>query len=599
MDQSLVELKGVAVRTAGRPAGARDPLVDIDLTVGPGEWLAVVGANGSGKSTLLRLVAGIVRPSRGVLRLLGADAAAGPRARPVGLLLQNPDAQLVATRVAEEVAFGPRHAGVPTPELPGRVREALARVGLPVAQDRAVGALSGGERQLLALAGLVAMHPAVLCLDEPTAYLDAEGRARLLTVLRGLRDAGCAILHATHDMEEALLADRVMVLDRGSPVALGTPRQVLADPGRLRRWGVEPTPVTRIAVGAGWDAARDGPVPLDWAEWLAAVRRGGVPVAGGPQGGRAVAGRGGAVPGGASPGTGCGAAPRGIELRGVGLQRPVDWVGTQVRALVDVDLGLAPGRGLCVVGRAGAGKSSAALVTAGLVPPSSGRVCVDGVVVDPRRPWPRALRPRVAAVLQRPEDGLFGVSVREELEFAPRQLGWSAAATRRAVEEACAAVELPEWLLAASPFALSGGEMRRVAVAAALATGAAYVVLDEPTAGLDAAGVAAVRRLLRRLVSQGRGALVVTHRAEDVIALADEVCVFAAGRVVRHGSVSAVMADARLAAWGCDVPPGVVARRLLADCGAAGLRSRLDGCLSVEDVVRALAPAVPPPQPGW
>ncbi|MDQ7829486.1 MAG: energy-coupling factor transporter ATPase [Armatimonadota bacterium] len=260
---------------AGTPE-ARPALAGVSLTVRRGEYLAVVGPNGSGKSTLARCLNALLRPTAGRVVVDGLDTRDpetvwAVRQR-VGLVFQNPDNQLVATVVEEDVAFGPENLGLPPAEIRRRVDEALRVVEMLPYRRHAPHLLSGGQKQRVAIAGILAMRPQCIVLDEATAMLDPRGRAEVLATVRRLREAaGIAVVHITHHMEEAVRADRVVVLDGGRIARAGPPREVFADPEALRRLRLVPPPVLEL----GWalraaGVALDGP-PLTVEELVAAL----------------------------------------------------------------------------------------------------------------------------------------------------------------------------------------------------------------------------------------------------------------------------------------------------------------------------------------
>lgn len=223
----------------------------ISCTLREGEFVVLLGRNGSGKSTLAKHCNGLLLPKKGVVSVDGMDtrdaSVLWEIRRRVGLVFQNPDNQLVATTVEEDVAFGPENLGLPPAEIRKRVDEALERVGMLEYKKREPHTLSGGQKQRVAIAGVLAMRPKYLVLDEATAMLDPEGRAELLALLRELRkDVG--ILHITHNVEEALLADRVLVIDDGRIVAQGHPRDVFLVGKDIEQWGLELPQVVEVAL---------------------------------------------------------------------------------------------------------------------------------------------------------------------------------------------------------------------------------------------------------------------------------------------------------------------------------------------------------------
>lgn len=257
--------------------GAVGPAVaSVTFSVEPGTWLAVVGANGSGKSTLARLVNGLLAPTDGAVTVDGLDtadehAAWEIRTR-VGLVLQNPDNQIVGTFVEEDVAFGPENLGVPRPALRARVDAALAAVGLTGLERREPHLLSEGQKQRLAIAGALAMCPAYLVFDEATAMLDPGGREAVLRVMREQHAAGVGILQITHDLAETLLADRVLALDAGRVAYLGPPAELLRDTRLLDSLGVQAPPLALVAAELGVTAGAHG-VPVCAEELVEALWR--------------------------------------------------------------------------------------------------------------------------------------------------------------------------------------------------------------------------------------------------------------------------------------------------------------------------------------
>lgn len=232
------------------PGADRRAISDLTLTVEPGTTLAVVGANGSGKSTLARLANGLLVPDSGRVLVDGIDTADeracwDVRSR-VGLVLQNPDNQIVGTVVEEDVAFGPENLGVPRDEMRERVDSALEAVGLAGLERREPHLLSEGQKQRLAIAGALAMRPEYLVLDEPTSMLDPHGRDDVLAVVESLKSAGRGVVHITHDTDEARRADRILSLDGGKVAYLGSPDCLMSDGPLLEALGLEAPAIVRV-----------------------------------------------------------------------------------------------------------------------------------------------------------------------------------------------------------------------------------------------------------------------------------------------------------------------------------------------------------------
>jgi len=261
----VIRFEAVSFAYGNAPAGVLS-LESLTLELAPGEMVAVLGANGSGKSTLARLTNGLLLPSAGTVTVDGIDTrdeARGVEVRSaVGMVFQHPDDQIVATSVEDDIAFGPENLGLPRDQIRMRVDEAVADTGLEGLGQREPHMLSGGQKQRLAMAGALAMRPRYLVLDEPTSMIDATGRKEFSSVLERVRASGRGVLLITHDVAEALPADRVVVLDTGRLAFEGTPDALLAKDESLASWGLELPPIARLArnlreAGAPTPLARD------------------------------------------------------------------------------------------------------------------------------------------------------------------------------------------------------------------------------------------------------------------------------------------------------------------------------------------------------
>lgn len=405
--------------------------------------------------------------SAGSLRLDGAlPTAARGRA---GLVLQDPDSQVVLARVGDEVAFGCENLGVPRDEIWGRVREALELVGLDVPLTHSTSALSGGQKQRLALAAIVAMRPGLIILDEPTANLDPDGVSQVRdAVARVVSATGATLVVVEHRVAAWVpLADRVIVLAEGRVVADGAPDAVLQGRG------------DELAAAGVW-------VPGHRPAWP-------------PRAGRA-------------PGDVL------ISARDLAVQRRPGQVVAEVTGL-EVRAGAAT----AITGPNGAGKSTLGLTLAGLIPPARGTVTASPELAAGERghphEWPsRALLTRLGMVFQDPEHQLLAGTVRAELEVGPRALGISDSEIAARVDELLHRLRLDR-LADANPYTLSGGEKRRLTVAAALATRPRVLVLDEPTFGQDARTWAELVALLARVRDEGSAVVAITHDLDVATAL--------------------------------------------------------------------------------
>lgn len=468
-------------------------LRDLDLTIEPGERVLLAGASGAGKSTLLRGLAGLLLTAD-VGELSGRVTVDGeePHEHPgrVALLLQDPTASLVAERIGRDVAFGLENLSTPREQIWPQVEEALAAVDLAYPLDHPTHALSGGEMQRLALAGALVMQPGVLLLDEPTSMLDPELAADVrAAVVDVVRRRGSTLVVVEHRIGPWVdLVDRVVVLgDGGRLVADGEPSRVLAENARS------------LAAQGIWVPGEPDPDPVDLDSDLVAPHT----PASGPV----------------------------VEATGIVVRHTSRLGGGGRRttlALDGIDQRLDAGRLLAVTGRSGAGKSTLVGVLAGLLKPTAGQVCGAG----PDKPlWSwrsRVLAGHLAWVPQQPEHGVVTTTVRDEVLTAARAVGRAQWAERRA-DRLLDALGVGH-LAAANPYQVSGGEQRRVMIAAALAHGPAALLLDEPTVGQDRLTWAAVTGAAASARDAGAAVAVATHDLLAVSRVADDRTRLSRGR---------------------------------------------------------------------
>jgi len=437
----------------------------------------LLGPSGAGKSTVLLALAGLLDvegggESEGELLVRGRD----PRdARDeTGIVFQDPETQLVMVRAGDDVAFGLENRCVPTERIWPRVHNALAAVGFPYADDRRTDALSGGEQQRLAIAGMLALDPRLLLLDEPTANLDPDGAAEVRRVIADLaRDGSRTLIIVEHRLAEVVpLVDRVVVLEAGAGVvADGVPSEVFAREG------------ARLAALGVWVP---GPPPA------AHPRRGAV---------------GGVI-----------ASSRDLAFR---------YPGAQAWALDGVDADVRAGEALALVGPNGSGKSTLALLLGGLLRPARGEARIGGA--EAWRLPARRLVEQAGSVFQQPEHQFVTGRVADELAIGPRRAGRPEAEARRIAAALLERLHLAH-LAQANPFTLSGGEQRRLSVATALATSPALLLLDEPTFGQDRRTYAELVALLSAHRDTGGGVAFATHDVDLVASLADRTLALRAGR---------------------------------------------------------------------
>ncbi|HVQ88919.1 MAG TPA: ATP-binding cassette domain-containing protein [Actinomycetes bacterium] len=461
MTPASVELRGFGYRPPNRSQWA---LRDLDLSVEAGERVLLLGSSGSGKSTILRALAGLLDAGGEQAGIAAVDGVAAARARDrVGLLLQDPDAQLVLSRAGEDVAFGPQNRGYQPDEVARRVAEALESVGFPYSVDRPVGALSGGERQRLALAGVLALTPGVLLLDEPTSLLDPAGSELVRNaVSRAVIETGATVIVVEHQAEQWLpIVDRVVVVSNGKVAVQGSPAVVREHPAARDTWLVPPL----IQRPPGL-LSQDARAPLLTASDVSFRYR-----------------------------------------------------NSAVDSLTDIQLSLQASAAVSVTGPNGSGKTTLARLLGGLVAPTTGAVTASSALTgstltqpNPHRWRARELAGRIGSVFQNPEHAFLAHNVRQELAIGPRALGRSERQVTEIVDGLLTRLHL-EQVVDANPFTLSGGEQRRLSVAAALATSPHILILDEPTFGQDPVTWRELVKLVAGLRDQAAAIVVVTHDA--------------------------------------------------------------------------------------
>ena len=496
--------------------GAAEPaLRDIRLVVRRGELVVVMGRTGAGKSTLLKCVNRTVPAFQtgtltGRVTVLGRNldgCQVGDLAGEVGLVLQDFESQLFATDVVQEIAFGLEQLGLSPEEMRERVQSALSLVGLAGFERRDPATLSGGEKQRLAIAAVLAARPPVLAFDEPTTDLDPVGKAEVFGLLEAMRRDGHTLILVEHESSAAEAADRLVLLDGGRIVADGPAREVRRDVALLGRCGVRAGDLDRISVALGLPAEVR---TLDQVR-AALVQRGGFD-----------------RPGDETPPLARVSEPAAyIEVRGARFAYPDGKV-----ALAEVDLRIAQGEFVALIGQNGSGKTTLAKMLNGLLRPSAGKVLLEGVDLA-TIPLSRAAA-QVGYVFQDPDQQLFAASVADEVAFGPRNLGVAAADLEVRIAEALDAVGLTG-LEESDPFLLGKGQRQRLAVAALLAQRPRLLILDEPTTGLDFDEQIRMMELVARLHRGGLTIVVITHSPWVVAQYARRGVLLAHGQVLFDG----------------------------------------------------------------
>lgn len=528
----LIQVDHVSFRYQPAQGPAIPALNNVSLSIEAGEFVAIIGANGSGKSTFARLLAALLSPTEGAIRVLGQDTSlpenhAGVH-EAVGMVFQYPEDQIVSTTVEEDVAFGPENLGLPTEEIRRRVESALNEVGLLDQRTRSPHMLSAGQTQRLALAGVLAMQPRCIIFDEASTMLDPAGRRAVMQSMRQLHSQGTTVITVTHFMDEAAMASRVIVFDHGQVVMDGAPGQIFSDQPRLISLRLDLPPAGRVAAAlraALPDLPRD---LLTVPDLLAALPP--------------------------YPGSSVGAefVPASlpidyptplVEVAGLGYTYMQDTPLAQ-RALTGVDLQVGAGQAYGLLGMTGSGKSTLMQHINGLLRPQEGRVRVGEFDLNDPKVDRRQVVREVGLVFQNPETQFFEYYVGDEIAFGPRQLKTVEPLAER-VRWAMQQVGLDFAAYKDRPlYALSGGERRKVALASTLALKPSILLLDEPTAGLDPLSR---RELLNMLVAMREASMTLvlsSHRMEDLSILTSALTVLHRGQAVLSGSTIDVFSQA-------------------------------------------------------
>lgn len=538
----LLRLRDVGITHEGEDAATP---ASVSFEVSRGDVVLLLGPSGSGKSTLSLAMNGLIPHAvpatlSGRVEVAGMDAASHSVAQlstHVGIVFQDPDAQLVTGTVLDEVAFGPENLRLPVAEVLARAEAALRRVGLWDRRSENPDRLSGGGRQRLAIACALAMGSPLLVLDEPTANLDPQGIDDVYAALAELAASGDkGIVLIEHNLDAAAsFVNRVVVLDAaGVVIADGAVDEILRErAAELHDLGVWLPTSTLAALRLREAGYLFDPLPINPEELRAALDRQPAP----PALRQATAAAKAPVA----------ASETRIEVRGLTLRRK------KTEVLTDVSLDVRDGEFLAIVGANGAGKTTLIQALAGVLTPPRGTVRIDGL--DVARQDDRSLSTHVGFVFQNPEHQFIAGSVFDEIAHGLRRQHLDETEIERRTLDLLDRFGLRE-RAHVHPFLLSGGQKRRLSVGTALVAGAPVLALDEPTFGQDRARADELLGLLRDLNRDGTTIIVVTHDMQLVAEYADRVAVMESGRVTATGTPGEVFADADLIARaGLRVPP--------------------------------------------
>ena len=594
--------------------GKRDVLDGVSLAINPGSFVCILGGNGSGKSTFAKHINALLAPDSGSVTVLDR-ATSDPEntffvRSNAGMVFQNPDDQIVASVIENDVAFGPENLGVPSDELRQRVTKALKQVGLQGFEKKQTETLSGGQKQRVAMAGVLAMEPQILVLDEASAMLDPRGRAGLLSVCQELNSKGLTIVLITHFMEEAVYADRVIVLDEGEVALDGAPDEVFAQTERLAELSLDVPFAARLGQALRAHGVNVQPhaderlLEREILTTLDAHAPSAAPVREAHTHGQPE------HPTDEAEGQADDGDELALEFQHVSFTyepvsqerkskssvapagKQADWgrAPSAYWALQDISFGVRKGEFLGIAGHTGSGKSTLIQLANGLLKPQEGTVLIGGAALAGKRALAEARR-HVGVVFQYPEHQLFASTVFDDVAFGPRNLGYSASQVEENVKAAMDMVHLSlDDLRERNPFELSGGQQRRVAFAGVLAMSPHTLILDEPVAGLDPR----VKRLFLDLLvelreKQGLTIVCVSHNMDDLAELCDRILVLNEGNLFALGTPAQIFADeAALTAIGLGVPH---AAHLANSLAAAGVELDVGAVPSVDQLARAIADA--------
>ena len=544
----------------------------VDFSVEEGEFVAVLGHNGSGKSTLARLTNGLLSPKEGKITVFDLDTANDKSLfdirRQVGIVFQNPDNQMVASIVEDDVAFGPENVGIPRKEIGERIEFALSAVGMQEFRKATPNRLSGGQKQRIAIAGVLALKPRVMILDEATAMLDPKGRKEVMdVVLRLNKEENITVILITHFPEEAMLADRAVVMSKGQIVMEGKPAEILSRGDELKKYALTAPRSVRIC-----RTLKEGGLPIEddtTANGIAAQICANI-------------------------------SPCKMQTQGAGTDLTTgsagekDGVGEVVcenlsyaynakspfatHALKGVDLEIHAGEFFGILGHTGSGKSTFvqhlnALIKTptaekkykpkklkrGAVLPPKTVLTVNGFDLTDKTTDFKALRSKVGMVFQYPEYQLFAETVFDDVAFGLKNFreGMTEEEVETAVREAIETVGLDyATVKKASPFELSGGQKRRVAIAGVIVTKPEILILDEPAAGLDPLGKEEIMALLHKIHADWcKTVIIVSHDMDEIAENCTRAAIFSEGKVVAADAPRRLFSDVeKMYALGLDVP---------------------------------------------
>lgn len=487
-------------------------LNSVSFFVNKGERIAILGHNGSGKSTLVKILGGLLDTDDGACFVDGVDMKEiefRDLRRKVGMVFQDPENQIVAAMVEDDIAFAPENQGLPSEEIQRRVDMAIEAANLLHKKDSSVAALSGGEKQRVALAGALAADVECLILDEPTAMLDPKGRLNVEKILRSIHKSGMTIIQVTHQIGAESFDDieRVIVLSKGEIIWQGMTSEFW---DKAEELGFELPDEFKIK--KFFDDKK-----IKFPEGLADFNFNFT------------------------------SSHAQKEIKSHEAKFKIENLSFRYDehnyALKNLHAEINSGEWLSIIGRTGSGKSTLVQHLNALYKIQEGEIFFDGHKLPQKGEEVHKLRQRVGLVFQHPEDQLFSPTVKEELAFAPKNAGFKDSKLEDAILYGLECVGLPQKFLERNPLALSGGERRLVAIASVLATRPECIVLDEPLAGLDASYQKKILNMLRRLCDSGETVITITHDLDTALRYSDKILILRNGGTIKESAPAEVIEE--------------------------------------------------------
>ena len=581
-------------------------LDDVSLHIKSGEFICILGGNGSGKSSLSKHINALLVPDTGSVLVAKLDTSNPENTYLIrsnaGMVFQNPDDQLVANLIENEIAFGPENLGLKSSEIQKRVTQSLIDVGLEGYERKETSALSGGQKQRVAIAGALAMNPDILILDEASSMLDPRGRQELMNICKSLRARGMTIIMITHFMDEAAQADRIIVLNEGKISAEGKPEEVLTHEDALANLHLEIPFATQLS-----HLLQKEEIPIkthidtnELAQELAHLLQKQDQASF-----QSVSKPSKAMHKDATEENAC---PL-VKFENVSYSYDAEFSKKQEKrrpkrikkhdkdhwgclaesswALKDINLSVFKGEFLGIAGHTGSGKSTLIQHMNGLINPSTGTVYIQGENIHDRKIAQQARR-QIGLLFQYPEHQLFAQTVFEDIAFGPRNLGVAEKDIPKRVKLALSQVGLDfDTVQTKSPFELSGGQQRKVAFAGILAMQPQVLILDEPTAGLDPQARHEFLELIAKLHKSGQTIVMVSHNMDDLAQYSSRVVVLKEGSIVQEGRPCEIFIhEENLLEIGLGVP---CAQHLANKLAARGVALRQDVLYSPESLAKSIS----------